>query len=667
MPDVSEELKNEIRDIASSIDQKNYDDALNTINEALSKYPNSEELSSLKKRVQEDIKTIIEETKQSAQEGKYDIALKNISDYLLLNPGSFLALKKEKKSIEKKLNNEFSRAKKEYKEGHKDKALEILEQLARIPESDSETISSNMDSIKEMIEEIKAASTEKTETESIDPEPIQKKKGSTAKKWKTFHKKIEDEKYDEAKQTLEEIIELDPEDEEAKKYLNIMEMDSKNISNLFFQNRLDDALLAISVSLSKNPDNQETLSYKWRVESQVSQKINEINKMVEEKKYKDALYEIKDALKNNPRAFKKLEPLQKKVKALSEGKTPEEIEEEEKGKKTSPRTKKLIPLVAGIAGIVIIALALVLFLPKGNKKKEAITPGQILLTKQEGINYSDLSVTMGDISFSPENPVTHEIKPGTYNFNFQKGDHTYNKQVNIQSEQETKVMIPLIPVKIDIQPGGEIWENEDMISESNSLHEFHLLPDEYTFIIKKEGYQDETVNFSLEENNTTQTFSFELAPVPPDQPGILRVQVHPSGSQVYEESNLLASFPPLRQDISLSPGRHTLRYTNTEQNCEDREISYRINSGGIITDTIYLCFGTLNINTMPPGAAIIIDGKENDIYGNPYGTTPRANLRLPTGLHTLQVSHPDYSPKTVQFVIEANKRVNRSVDLRKEQ
>jgi len=744
-----EELINAIEKINELFRERNYDESFLVIEEALSEFPGSEEILNLKRAIEKEVKQKIEETKVLIRNGKYNDALANINAYLNQNPKVFAELEKEKKSIEENLEHRFSEAKDEYEKGNKDVAFKIFEELISIPESDA--VKSQFKSIQQMISE-----DEKAPEEEIPPPS---EKSGVEKKFEEAVIRIEKNKFEEAKQLLNEIIQLEPENEEAKKILKLLDMSSKEIPNLFWQNKYDDALLLISIYLSKFPENQEILSYKWRIESVVTRKKEEVKLAIKEERYKNAVSIIRDALNNNPRAFKELNQLKKSIEKYTMGKfsqaqraykkgdkeefnaivkeiksinerniiepsettiqkwidevegkkkvveaeAPEEkkvVEAEvpKEGKeweqeftfgvkvsKPSPLKQKIIAFkdkikrllgwikshpihtAGGIGGLGILIVAVIFLLPGGPKEQQPPPPsmGYILLVKQERIDYSGVTATINNSSLPIDKPKAQKFQVGAYNISFQKEGHSFEKQINIVENETNKVEIPLIPLEVNIQPSGEIWEGDSQLKDSSSSHVLFLLPSEYIFNIRENDYLEEERNVILGEKNQPASLDIELNRDPSTLPGTLIAKVFPSG-RVYEGNQLLASFPPIEQRISLSPGTHNLRFTTSEEGCGDSTRNIRIRPRQTETITVYLCLGTLNINSIPPGAAILIDDSANDFNGRPYGTTPKANIRVPVGPHSLTIHHPDHPPRTIQVVIQTNKTINKSLDLTNE-
>jgi len=344
------------------------------------------------------------------------------------------------------------------------------------------------------------------------------------------------------------------------------------------------------------------------------------------------------------------------------------VGKKKKPKKTKPAGKKStnkgLILSLAFLTVLIISVLSYFFIIKNQGEKTPPPPanGFLVIQPQEGIEYEGLQIFLDNETVPLNFSETYEISAGSHQVRFEKDEKFYIQDVQISEETTEELQIPLFPVTINIIPRGEIWDGENKVEESASTHSLYLLPVEYTYTFKQSGYQDVTENILLTENNITEPIEIELPRIIPVEPGTLEVQVFPSG-QVFEGNQILATFPPIRQNISLSPGSHRLRYSTTEEGCEDQIKTYQIRSGEILTETIYLCFGFINVNSNPPGALITIDNRETDFNGNLYGQTPRANLRLPVGPHMLTLTHPDYPPKTSQIVIQKNETINRSVNL----
>jgi len=359
--------------------------------------------------------------------------------------------------------------------------------------------------------------------------------------------------------------------------------------------------------------------------------------------------------------------LEQKVEDEQESKIFKEFDfSKQKKSKTIFKNKTIIATLVAIVSIAFIAIIFTQFFKGNPNKKPASLPlgtGFIELEKQKKIEYEGVSITIDDSPVLLDTTEPKEIQAGTHELKVKKGDKVFTKKIKVVEGKINKISIPIFPLTIDIQPDGEIWEGDNLIKEINSSHVLYLLPMEYTFIFKKDDYQDEIKTIKLDENSALTSIQIQLNRLTPTEPGTLSIQLFPSG-KVYEGDTLLASFPPFRQNIRLSPGQHTLKFTSSEEGCKDQIKTFQIISGKIENVKIYLCFGYLNINSTPAGATIIIDNNRTDLEGKAYGTTPRARIKLPTGLHTLLIKHPDYPEKISQFSINNNETTNISFDLK---
>jgi len=344
------------------------------------------------------------------------------------------------------------------------------------------------------------------------------------------------------------------------------------------------------------------------------------------------------------------------------------VGKKKKVKKTKPAAKKSnnkgLILSLAFLTILLVSVFSYFFIIKNQGEKTPPPPpnGFLVIQPQEGIDYEGLQIFKDSETVPLNLSETYEIPVGSHQVRFEKNEKIFVQNIQILEETTEELQIPLFPVTINISPRGEIWDGENKVAESASTHTLFQLPVDYTYTFKQAGYQDVTEIIRITENNLTEPVEIELPRIIPVEPGTLEVQVFPSG-QVFEGNQLLATFPPIRQNITLSPGSHSLRYTSTEEGCDDQIKTYQIRSGEILAETIFLCFGFINVNTNPPGALIMIDNRETDFNGNLYGQTPRANLRLPVGPHMLTLNHPDFPQKTLQIVIQKNETINRSVNL----
>ncbi|MBE0460701.1 MAG: response regulator [Candidatus Aminicenantes bacterium] len=393
----------------------------------------------------------------------------------------------------------------------------------------------------------------------------------------------------------------------------------------------------------------------------------------DEEEPEDILYSFEDFLKSS----KKTEEEGKIIAETHEHEEKKEDEQEskifkefdfskQKKSKTIFKNKTIIATFVAIVSIAFIAIIFTQFFKGNPSKKLASLPlgtGFIELEEQKKIDYEGVSITIDDSPVLLDTTEPKEIQAGTHELKVKKGDKVFTKKIKIVEGKTNKISIPIVPLTIDIQPDGEIWEEDNLIKEINRSHILYLLPMEYTFIFKKDDYQDEIKTIKLDENSSLASIQIQLNRLIPTEPGALSIQLLPSG-KVYEGENFLASFPPFRQNIRLSPGQHTLKFTSSEEGCKDQIKTFQIISGKIENVKIYLCFGYLNINSTPAGATIIIDNNRTDLEGKAYGMTPRARIKLPTGLHTLLIKHPDYPEKTGQFGIKNNETTNISFDLK---
>lgn len=718
-----------------------------------------------------------------------------------------------------------------------DEALSVIEEsLVRFPGN------RQILSIKEKTEEARKKKIE---------EVLKKKSILTFTYWKKTGiveevlRDIQEGRFDEAKKTLNRILEADLENKEVKNLLELIDISPEEIPNLFYQYRFDDALLAIEIILAKFPDNLEILTIKEQIESAISQRIEEVKSAFENKEYREVLSKIYEFILQNPKSFESLNQYKKSIEEYIENKFSEAKEAYEKGERevalsvlsyikeinadnrVKPHINEIQELIDKIEGVEIEKLKkpeeakkkqkeqinsdldraeiliinadgfrkklqldqaleivnIILLIDSQNTRalnlKEKIREKteerkgglikwivthkfaavlsvaipvifavillllirpqtSILLIQQRGIDYTGVTGTVDNTPISILERKRKKIKPGTHEIIFKKGDHFYTKKISVNKGKTKKIEIPLYKLEVNIIPRGNILEDErELTRESRRVQELFLLPNNiYNIMIRENRYNSEeriitvivgTILSDGErlEPSRDDKYKFKLnINLDEVRYGILRINVFPSG-QVYEGSTLLATCPPQRE-ISLSEGTHRLRFTTDQPGCEPIERDYQITAGstriineylcfGVLnvlvmpsgyiyegnrqlarcpprqpirlhigehtlrfrsdeqgcyeierpftfstgqeeTVVIHLCFGYLDVSTFPPGAEIIIDGRPNDLEGNPYGRAPRTGIRLPTGQHMITFRHPDYPPRTEEFVIFTNSK-----------
>ncbi|GEM_PF-49202 len=172
-----------------------------------------------------------------------------------------------------------------------------------------------------------------------------------------------------------------------------------------------------------------------------------------------------------------------------------------------------------------------------------------------------------------------------------------------------------------------------------SVYRFMAMPGDYILMAKKEGYHP------LEQKITIASSSdhplFKLDPLP----GILQITSEPDGAEVFLDGNPV--------------GRTPLKSLTVKQGSHEMEISlynYRPVKRSVVVegfgkwDQIHFklepAWGVVKLQSVPPGAAIFLDGVEQD------EKTP-AELRIPEGVHTISLMLQGYRKAEIPLTVVA--------------
>lgn len=158
----------------------------------------------------------------------------------------------------------------------------------------------------------------------------------------------------------------------------------------------------------------------------------------------------------------------------------------------------------------------------------------------------------------------------------------------------------------------------------------------HTISLSSLGYQVRTDTVTVPALNVKR-YGTRLRPLP----GLTIFSV-PSHVPVTVDSLAVGETPLIA--LPLAPGNHTVTMRLDEH--RPRDFTVRIDSGdGVVrTVTMIPTFGFLSVNASPTGARIALDSAAES-------SAPLGPLKLPVGLHTLRLMHPDF-PKPVEGTID---------------
>ena len=192
--------------------------------------------------------------------------------------------------------------------------------------------------------------------------------------------------------------------------------------------------------------------------------------------------------------------------------------------------------------------------------------------------------------------------------------------------------------------GASIWVDGSWMNKTTPLKT--TLPEGYHYVrFYKSGYQTFETQFYLNAGGY-QEISANLVPLTP-QYGKLTINSQPPNSTVYYDGALKGNTPITLNN--LTPGTHQIQIKQTGYETFTQQI--QINSGEhkILNANLAKLnpLGTVNINTYPKTANVVIDG---NYFPNNNG---QVQVQLNAGVHSLTVSSPGYQTQSMQFTLSA--------------
>jgi len=192
--------------------------------------------------------------------------------------------------------------------------------------------------------------------------------------------------------------------------------------------------------------------------------------------------------------------------------------------------------------------------------------------------------------------------------------------------------------------GASIWVDGSWMNKNTPLKT--TLPEGYHYVrFYKSGYQTFETQFYLNAGGYQEITANMVSLTP--QYGKLTVNSQPPNSTVYYDGIMKGNTPITLNN--LIPGTHQIQIKQTGYETFTQQI--QINSGEhkILNANLTKInpLGTVNINTYPKTANVVIDG---NYFPNNNG---QVQVQLNAGVHSLTVSSPGYQTQSMQFTLSA--------------
>ncbi|MBU1634452.1 PEGA domain-containing protein [bacterium] len=202
---------------------------------------------------------------------------------------------------------------------------------------------------------------------------------------------------------------------------------------------------------------------------------------------------------------------------------------------------------------------------------------------------------------------------------------------------------------IDGESRGYIPRNEIPIQLSEGIH---------TITISKEGFSpwSETINVL---SNTTSERTIKLEQIGESVQtkldwSFLTIETEPENATVIIDG---IEYGQTYFDGKVNPGKHTLLLSKPLYYDLIKEIEPTPGEMLNLTETLHPNFGSVEINTDPPEATVIIDDKIET------KKTPLMIQRLQSGQHELKITYPEYRDYTATILVDDNKVSSLDIEL----
>ena len=207
------------------------------------------------------------------------------------------------------------------------------------------------------------------------------------------------------------------------------------------------------------------------------------------------------------------------------------------------------------------------------------------------------------------------------------------------------------PVELDIQPEPDRVSLNGLIPPIKFGERYLSLPGSYLITISKKGYVPFEQELAVAKTGST-VFTATLEKLP----GILNISATPAtGSiSIYADNRLVGTTPP--DSVELPSGPHLISLVKDRFKTIEKEL---VIDGEGKTQVLTVIFepdwAEITLNSHPPGADILIDGKN-------HGRTP-TEIVLLSGNHQILLEKKQYLTAVLDLAVEAGQPQNHQLTL----
>jgi hypothetical protein len=226
-------------------------------------------------------------------------------------------------------------------------------------------------------------------------------------------------------------------------------------------------------------------------------------------------------------------------------------------------------------------------------------------------------------------PLTwSKLKPGKHTVEISRqGVVPVKKTINVGPGGKAELSIPLrVPqgkLTLTSKPeGAEIVLGGSVIG-TTPVKKLELAAGAQKLTLRKKGYIDVELEVTIKDRKTTRTKT-TLKPVPPT----LVVETNPPGAAVRIAGKVVGKTPLRKTDMA--PGAYEIELELKGHRTIRRKVTLEIQKIAKISEGLTARQGTLAVTTAPPGASVLVDGRE-------IGKTPLAPTATLEGEHTIKL------------------------------
>ncbi|MBC8214170.1 MAG: PEGA domain-containing protein [Candidatus Marinimicrobia bacterium] len=239
------------------------------------------------------------------------------------------------------------------------------------------------------------------------------------------------------------------------------------------------------------------------------------------------------------------------------------------------------------------------------------------------------------------------LKSGSYNISISKDlYHSHDEKFIIVDRSENVRDISLIPafgkLIVTTKPNGAKIKLDGQKKGVTPFELDELPSGSYHLTVSKELFQTIDKDIIIEDGQT-EKLDFELEA----RSGLLNITGQPKGAIIYANGNKIGEIP--LTNYRIAEGMVALKVESKDYHSKTEFIQVQRKQTYNQTFGLERHSGKLIVITEPPQADVVLDEK-------PKGKTPKILNGIPTGVHTIKVTHPEFLSQTQKFSLSLDEK-----------